>query len=236
MALLTRKLDNETFTKTEKYLRYVRSKLKEPDKYENVYFYMLQAKGGLEDGKILDALILLQDNKFIIKSIWIMIYDHKTGIPAPINQDGEKGEIAKILAEKYYQYFFEHLETVDMDNIGEECFTITPDLVNKVEADIDRCIDPKHITTTDINAYDRVELIYPAEANLRRFCEELGEANYIVSYNKDTQVFSAELIFHKIKIEVSLADVVHKKWETGEHLTKALIRCAGELIIAAKKQ
>jgi len=55
-------------------------------------------------------------------------------------------------------------------------------------------------------------------------------------YDSDPQTFWVELHSLGIKITFSLADVVRKKWETGECFSKASIMCAGDLICQAEKE
>ena len=53
-----------------------------------------------------------------------MEYNSKLRMAAARNIRGEIGSYAKILGEKYFNRFFEHLETVDMDNITERQFLV----------------------------------------------------------------------------------------------------------------
>jgi len=91
-----------------------------------MYCYGLFVENGTENGLYLDALLQLQGNKISIKTIWACRYDPKLGMLSARNQDGERGSYAKILGEKYFNRFLEYIDTVDIDNVKQRRYSLTP--------------------------------------------------------------------------------------------------------------
>ena len=273
MTIATRRINKEVHNRAEKFLQQAGLHMK-----DNMYCYQLEVQGGADDGLTLDACIDLQGNKLVIKTIWVIEYNPKKGMLSARNDNGERGSYAKILAEKYFNRFFDHLETVDIDNVDErqyfvlagnkllsvigskenlegfspveidindikelenteeQGFLLLPEHMVAVEAEIDRSINPKQITESDVASYNRFELTLFGEQALEWFCNKLEEKDFDVSYDKDSQVFEIELCTSELHIKVPLEDVVRKKWEMGEGFQKALIACAGDLYVSADKR
>jgi hypothetical protein len=220
MALTTKKLDHGTYAKAENFLRYAGEPMG-----DNMYCYQLCVQSSTDDGQMLDACLHLQDSKISVKTIWILENNRNKGTLSARDLNGERGSYAKILSQKYLNRFFEQLATVDADNPKEKQY-ITYDLVKKTEAEIDQSIDPDRITETDITAYDRAELIASALQALRYFYRNRGEEEYSVTYGD--QIFNVALSSSVLGIKIPLADVVRKKWETGECFAMASALCANE--------
>ena len=231
MTITTRRLDQETYNRAEKYLQQV-GKVKD----SNVYSHFVMFHGGSDDGKVLDAIVQLKNNTIAIKHIWVMEHCPKEGKGVAKNPNGEKGRYAKLLGEKYLNRFFDHLSTVDINNIVERQFTITADLIKQVEEKIDQSINPKHITEEDINAYNRIEITQAIDYALRFFCKGFGEEDYRVSYDGNNQIFEVEMLTSELSFDIPLADIVRRKWEIRECIGRASISCAGDLYAKADER
>jgi len=120
-TITTRRLDKNTYVKAENFLRQVEEFIT-----NDMCCYGLFLKSGAEDGLYLDALLQLQSNKISIKTIWACRYDPKLGMLSARNQDGERGSYAKILGEKYFNRFLEYIDTVDIDNVKQRRYSLTP--------------------------------------------------------------------------------------------------------------
>jgi len=230
MTIATRRLNEDTITKATRFLEQVEEPLP-----NNMYFYRLDVKGESDKELYLEALLHLYDKKIAIKRIWVLEYDKKRGMYSARNDDGERGRYAKILGEKYLNSFLTHLDMVDINNVRERYFLLTADLVKRVESEVDQSIDSERITEVDIVAYDRIELTASAEQALRWFCRKVGESDDVtVSYSQPDRAFDAIISSRRLSLRISLAEVVNKKWETGECFSKALIMCACDLIIMSQ--
>ena len=224
MTITTRRLDQETYSRAVKYLQQAGQQFG-----NNLYGHFVILCGDVNDGQMLDALVQLKNSKITIERIWGMEHCHKKGMVVAKNPNGEKGKYAQLLGEKYINRFLEHLSTIDVESAEEQHFSITADLVKKVEKDIDNNINPERITEADINAYDRFEMTQYVEQALRHFCKGIDEEDYIVTYDRDTQAFNIELCTSELSFGIPLADIVRRKWEIKECLGKASISCAGDL-------
>jgi hypothetical protein len=192
-----------------------------------VFTHTLSLNDGVDEGMFLESFIEVKGRKISILMICEMKINPKTGRYAP-NKYGA-GKSGKLLAEKFLNKFFDYLATVDINDVNERQFTLTGDLIAKVEAEIDRSIDPKRITEADIDAYDRLEMTQYIEGALKFYCEKIGEDDYTVKYSSDLKGFEVDFITSEFCIEIPLGDIVCKKWKINECLGRAAIACAAEM-------
>ena len=155
---------------------------------------------------------------------------YNNGMVSAKNNNGESGSYAKILGEKYFNNFLERLSADSMKGYYTQ---ITQDTVKAVEAEIDQSINPKQITGSVLNAYERIELILAGKQALEWLLKKIGYENCVVAYVNDSQTFEAMSCTDNFKIIIPLADVVRKKWSNGELFSKALILCAADLLATA---
>ena len=233
MALTTRIVSQEMGEKIDTYLKKAASTSwildgKVIHHRKGVYSNLL---GLPNDGFMLEAFIEARGTRISIHKICKLRSKPNTGRFAP--GMFEIGKCGKLLAEKYLNRFFEYLDRVDINNVKERRYIITSEVIEEVESEIDQSIDPKRITETEINAYDRIEMIQSIKHTLKYYCEELVEGDCSVSYDEDVQIFGIEFITKELNIEVSLGDIVRQKWEMNERLAKAALTCVIDLYLDA---
>ena len=231
MAIFRKKVSNEVFEKAQMYLRQTTQKM--PDLQDNEYFYNLEINGGADDGLHLDALLCLANGTISVIMIWVFTKNAQKGILSARNRQGETGSYAKLLAVKYINHFLEYLDTVDIETNTDRDVTVTPELVERVEREIDETFDMATCTEADILRYGRIELTASAEAALRWFFQQLGVPEYTVCYNAGLKGFLFSVGGpYRVRKLVGLADVVNRKWERGESLSRALIGIVGDMLQA----
>jgi len=230
-TIVSRRLNVDT---CEKAMRF----LEETEQiYEgNLCCHMLSVSNGSDDNILLDAMLQIQENKISIKKIWVLDFDQKKGMFSPRNADGERGKYVKILCEKYFNSFCDHLDTVDIDNVEPQSFLLTAEVIEKIESEIDQSIDPTNIAETDIGAYNRIEMTLPVKQALEYFCTRIGEEDYKISCDEESQTFEVEFCTSDLNITIPLGDIVHRKWEMNESLAKAALACLGDLYLEADER
>ncbi len=226
-----KRISLETYEKALRLLKKVGNH--EPEINESAYTYRLTITGGADDGLTIDALLIICESVITIFKIWEFVYNSKKGMLAIRNMDGETGEYAKELSQKYMSAFLAILENVDIDSLKPD-IVLTRDLIQKIEGEIDDTVNPNVIDAAEALKYARIEIIEWALVILRRYFDMLDQrANigaYFATYNKLANVFEIALPDKDIRGHIPLVQVVAYKWANKCSFEKALCECAIQLL------
>jgi len=235
MALTTRIVSHNEAEKAREYFNKVGSTSWILDKKvvthkEGVYSHLI---GLPNDGLMLEAFIEVSGTKVSIHRICRLEKNITTGrfVPSMF----EKGKYGKVLAEKYLNRFFDTLDDVeDMDDVKGEYITVTPSMVIQKEKEIDETVNYPFLSDTDIEKYNHTILIAHGLQSLEWFMNGIVEGEpleYTMNYDG---VFTFEVAISAINlaVSISIAEIVRKKWETGECFSKALLICVCDSFVA----
>ena len=234
MALTTRIVSHNEAEKAREYLNKVGSTSwildrKVINHKEGVYSHLI---GLPNDGLMLEAFIEVSGTRISIHRICKLEKNITTGRFIP--NMFENGKYGKVFAEKYLNRFFDTLNDIeDMDDVKGECVIVTPDMVIQKEKEIDETVNYPLLSDADIEKYNHTFLIAHGLESLEWFMEGLEKhkgvpLGYSIGYDG---IFAFEVIIAAINLDVSIsiAEIVRKKWETGECFSKALLICVHDL-------